>query len=63
MIKKIIKFAEKLIRGNWYVLQHQMDKVIDAVKNYNKGKKKNEKISQSEIIRWAIDKMPPYEKN
>lgn len=63
MKKNIIKFAEKLIRGNWYVLQHQFDKVVDAVKKYNKGKQKSEKISQSEIIRFAIDNMPPYEKN
>ena len=63
MKKKILKFAEKLIRGNWYVLQHQMDKVTDVVKIYNKGKKGKERISQSDIIRWAIDNMPPYEKN
>lgn len=63
MKKKIIKFAEKLIRGNWYVLQHQFDKVVDEVKKYNKGKKGNDRTSQSEIIRWAIDNMPPYEKN
>jgi hypothetical protein len=46
--KKIItKFADKIVRANWYVLKYQMDKV--------KAKAKKMKISESEVIRDLID--------
>jgi len=60
-IKKIIKFAGKLIRGNWYVFQHQKDKIENEKKRFNKGKKNADKISESDIIRFLINNMTHYE--
>lgn len=63
MRKKIIKFADKLVRGNWYILKHQKEKIENEKKRCNRSRSKSEEISESEIIRWAINNMPPYEKN
>ena len=49
MLKKILKFSDKLVRANWYVMKYQMDKV--------KASAKKRGVTESEVVRNLIDKV------